>query len=166
MPAKLRANSATSNLGGVHHTVVWLARPSHLIAEALRPRAVKWDGLASQTNHTVVRDIQGEEETIRYTRPCPLEQQMMEVRQKTVPSCMRKHVASPPGTCTPLFELPAEHTLRQCVASHLLFSAMILAGSWPKNALGEPELTYCLSAGQLLGSAFVLQLQSRYLCVP
>ena len=39
--------------------LVWLARPSHLIAGALRdgkgrpfpfaPRAVKWDGLASQT---------------------------------------------------------------------------------------------------------------------
>ena len=34
-------------------TFVWLARPSHLIAGALRaPRAVKWDGLASQTTAT------------------------------------------------------------------------------------------------------------------
>ena len=35
-----------------YDVLVWLARPSHLIAGALRaaPRAVKWDGLASQTN--------------------------------------------------------------------------------------------------------------------
>ena len=37
---------------------------------------------------------------------------------------------------------------------------------WPKNALGEPELAYCLSAGYLLGGTFVLQLESRYLSVP
>ena len=43
---------------------------------------------------------------------------------------------------------------------------MVLAGCWPNNALGEPELAYCLSAGHLLGGAFVLQLQPRYLCVP
>ena len=43
---------------------------------------------------------------------------------------------------------------------------MVLADCWPKNALGEPELAYCLSAGHLLGGAFVLQLQLRYLCVP
>ena len=45
----------------VYGEIVWLARPSHLIAGALRagkldrpshsaPRAFKWDGLASQTN--------------------------------------------------------------------------------------------------------------------
>ena len=40
------------------HVLVWLARPSHLIAGALRafaPRAVKWDGLASQTMHVQTR---------------------------------------------------------------------------------------------------------------
>ena len=44
---------------------------------------------------------------------------------------------------------------------------MVLAGCWPKNALGEPEVAYCLSAGHLLGGAFVLQLElePRYLCV-
>ena len=36
---------------------------------------------------------------------------------------------------------------------------MVLAGCWPNNALG------CFSAGHLLDSAFVLQLQPRYLCV-
>ena len=43
---------------------------------------------------------------------------------------------------------------------------MVLAGCWPNNALGEPELAYCFSVGHLLDSAFVLQLQPRYLCVP
>ena len=43
---------------------------------------------------------------------------------------------------------------------------MVLAGCWPKNTLGEPELAYCLSDGHLLGGAFVLQLQLRCLCVP
>ena len=45
-------------------------------------------------------------------------------------------------------------------------TTMVLAGCWPKNALGEPELAYCLSAGHLLGGAFVLQLQPKYLCMP
>ena len=42
---------------------------------------------------------------------------------------------------------------------------MVLAGCWPNNALGEAKLAYCFSAGHLLDSAFVLQLQPRYLCV-
>ena len=49
---------------------------------------------------------------------------------------------------------------------NLAGTIMVLAGCWPNNALGEPELAYCLSAGHLLGGAFVLQLQPRYLCVP
>ena len=44
-------------------------------------------------------------------------------------------------------------------------TTMVLAGCRPNNALGEPELAYCLSDGHLLGGAFVLQLQPRYLCV-
>ena len=40
---------------------------------------------------------------------------------------------------------------------------MVLAGCWPNNALGEAKLAYCFSAGHLLDSAFVLQLQPRYL---
>ena len=43
---------------------------------------------------------------------------------------------------------------------------MVLAGCWPNNALGEAKLAYCFCAGHLLDSAFVLQLQPRYLCVP
>ena len=42
---------------------------------------------------------------------------------------------------------------------------MVLAGCWPNNALCEAKLAYCFSAGHLLDSAFVLQLQPRYLCV-
>ena len=42
---------------------------------------------------------------------------------------------------------------------------MVLAGCWPNNALGEAKLAYCFCAGHLLDSAFVLQLQPRYLCV-
>ena len=42
---------------------------------------------------------------------------------------------------------------------------MVLAGCWPNNALGEAKLGYCFCAGHLLDSAFVLQLQPRYLCV-
>ena len=42
---------------------------------------------------------------------------------------------------------------------------MVLAGCWPNNTLGEAKLAYCFSAGHLLDSAFVLQLQPRYLCV-
>ena len=45
-------------------------------------------------------------------------------------------------------------------------TTMVLAGCWPNNALGEAKLAYCFSAGHLLDSAFVLQLQPRYLCVP
>ena len=43
---------------------------------------------------------------------------------------------------------------------------MVLAGCWPNNALGEAKLAYCFCAGHLLDSAFVLQLQPRYHCVP
>ena len=42
---------------------------------------------------------------------------------------------------------------------------MVLAGCWPNNALGEAKLAYCFSAGHRFDSAFVLQLQPRYLCV-
>ena len=49
---------------------------------------------------------------------------------------------------------------------NLAGTIIVLAGCWPKNELDETELAYCLSAGYLLGSAFVLQLQPRYLCVP
>ena len=49
---------------------------------------------------------------------------------------------------------------------NLAGTIMVLAGCWPKNALGEPELAYCISDGHLLGGAFILQLQLRYLCVP
>ena len=42
---------------------------------------------------------------------------------------------------------------------------MVLAGCWPNSALGEAKLAYCFSAGHLLDSVFILQLQPRYLCV-
>ena len=42
---------------------------------------------------------------------------------------------------------------------------MVLTGCWPNNALGETKLAYCFSTGHLLDSAFVLQVQPRYLCV-
>ena len=42
---------------------------------------------------------------------------MMEVHQKNILSCKCKRVASPPGTF--LLEMPAEHTLRRCMASRL-----------------------------------------------
>ena len=91
----------------------------------------------------------------------------MEVCQKTVLRCKRKRVASHPDTL--LSEMTAGHTLRRRMCSHLFFSVqwyLQVGCCWPRNALGEPELAYYLSAGHLLDSAFVLQLQPRYLCVP
>ena len=40
-------------------------------------------------------------------------------------------------------------------------TTMVFARCWPKNALGELGLAYCLSAGHLLPGAYILQLQPR-----
>ena len=94
----------------------------------------------------------------------------MEVGQKTVlrVRCKRKRVASHPSTL--LFETTAVILEGDgCVVVHLFFSLqwyLQVGGCWPRNALGEPELAYYLSAGHLLGSAFLLQLHPLYICVP
>ena len=82
------------------------------------------------------------------------------------PYCAASANVSHPDTL--LSEMTAGHTLRRRMCSHLFFSVqwyLQVGGCWPRNALGEPELAYYLSAGHLLDSAFVLQLQPRYLCV-
>ena len=66
--------------------------------------------------------------------------------------------------CAPELE-PVLQNLNLCW-QNLDGTTMVPAGCWSKNALGQPELAYCLSAGHLLGSAFMLQMQTRYLCMP
>ena len=44
---------------------------------------------------------------------------------------------------------------------NLAGTIMVLAGCWPKNALGEPELAYCLSAGWRLCSAAAAEVPLR-----
>lgn len=103
------------------------------------------------------------------SRTCPLEQQIDALRFARKSYCAASaNMLYLAQACLYLKYLRIR-LLRRWMYSHRFFSTqwyLQVFGCWPKNALGDPELTSCLSGGHLLDSVFILQLQPRYLCVP
>ena len=120
-------------------------------------------GSEGGVHHTAAGDIQGEKELL---------QLHLSSRTADIWRFARKPYCA---ASTNVSHLAQAHFCLKCLwiivqkrwmYSHHFFAQWYLqvAGCWPKNALGEPGLTSCLSAGHLLDSIFVCSLAEVSLC--